>query len=71
MTLRNITAALSIFSFLLLFPALAFSQGRVVESESHRFEEVAEGVWLVSGTGSVFTMSNVMVLMLPFFFQIF
>lgn len=35
---------------------------RVVESESHRFEEVAEGVWHGSGTGSVFTMSNVMVL---------
>ena len=62
MILRKITIALSIISFLLLLPALVLAQGRVVESDSHRFEEVAEGVWLVTGTGSVFTMSNVMVL---------
>ncbi|MGI9250666.1 MAG: MBL fold metallo-hydrolase [Pseudohongiellaceae bacterium] len=35
---------------------------QVVESDTHRFEEVAEGVWLGTGTGSVYTMSNVMVL---------
>jgi cyclase len=47
---------------ILLLPALAIAQGRVVESDSHRFEEVAEGVWLATGTGSVLTMSNAMVL---------
>jgi cyclase len=49
-------------SFLLLLPGLLFAQGRIVESDSHRFEEVAEGVWLATGTGSVHTMSNAMVL---------
>lgn len=34
----------------------------VVESASHRFEEVAEGVWLATGSGSVYTMSNALVL---------
>lgn len=56
---RKITTVLSL---LLLLPAMLFAQGRVVESDSHRFEEVAEGVWLVTGTGSVYTMSNAMVL---------
>jgi len=36
--------------------------GRVVESDSHRFTELAEGVWHGVGTGSVHVMSNVMVL---------
>jgi len=62
MIIIKITRVSLIVSFLLLLPALVLAQGRVVESESHRFEEVAEGIWLVSGTGSVFTMSNVMVL---------
>ena len=62
MIIRKITRVSLIVFFLLLLPALVLAQGRVVESESHRFEEVAEGIWLVSGTGSVFTMSNVMVL---------
>ena len=47
---------------LLILPTLTQAQGRVVESGSHRFEEVAEGVWHGSGSGSVHTMSNVMVL---------
>lgn len=34
----------------------------VVETDSHRFMEVTDGVWLVTGTGSVYTMSNAMVL---------
>ncbi len=38
------------------------AQEQVVESDTHRFEEVAEGVWHVSGTGAVHTMSNAMVL---------
>jgi glyoxylase-like metal-dependent hydrolase (beta-lactamase superfamily II) len=46
----------------LLLSAQVSAQGRVVESASHRFEEVAEGVWHGSGTGTVNTMSNVMVL---------
>ncbi|MEQ8409843.1 MAG: MBL fold metallo-hydrolase [Gammaproteobacteria bacterium] len=41
---------------------MASAQQNVVESDSHRFVEVAEGVWHATGTGSVYTMSNVMVL---------
>ncbi len=52
----------TVFSLFLMLPILASAQGRVLESDSHRFEEVANGVWLATGTGSVFTMSNAMVL---------
>ena len=51
-----------IFAVLILLPGLVSAQGRVVESDSHRFTEIAEGVWHVVGTGTVFTMSNAMVL---------
>ena len=47
---------------LCLFSSALLAQERIVESESHRFEEVADGVWHASGTGSVWTMSNAMVL---------
>ena len=51
-----------IFASLILLPGLVSAQGRVVESDSHRFTEVAEDVWHVTGTGTVYTMSNAMVL---------
>ena len=41
---------------------LAFAQENIVESDSHRFVEVADGVWFATGTGSVYTMSNAMIL---------
>jgi glyoxylase-like metal-dependent hydrolase (beta-lactamase superfamily II) len=53
---------LLVFGLLLLLPGLSSAQGRVVESETHRFSEIVEDVWFVAGTGSVFTMSNAMVL---------
>ena len=52
----------SILASLILLPGLVSAQGRVVESDSHRFTEIAEDVWHVVGTGTVFTMSNAMVL---------
>jgi len=55
----------SIFSSLLcvlLIPVQSLAQDRVVESDTHRFIEVADGVWFATGTGSVYTMSNAMVL---------
>ena len=55
-------AAASLALIGLTSPALVQAQGQVLESGSHRFEEVAEGVWHGSGSGSVYTMSNVMVL---------
>lgn len=48
--------------YLLLMPVHALAQDRVVESDTHRFIEVADGVWFATGTGSVYTMSNAMVL---------
>ncbi|MEX0901124.1 MAG: MBL fold metallo-hydrolase [Pseudohongiellaceae bacterium] len=36
--------------------------GRVVETDTHRFTEMATGVWQATGTGTVNTMSNAMVL---------
>jgi len=49
---------------LLTFTAssMTLAQGEVRESASHRFEEVADGVWFATGTGSVYTMSNALVL---------
>ena len=51
-----------IVTSLISFPGAICAQDRVVESDSHRFTEIAEDVWLVGGTGTVFTMSNAMVL---------
>jgi len=50
-----------ILASLILLPGLLSAQGRVEESDSHRFTEIAEDVWHVVGTGSVYTMSNSMV----------
>ena len=58
--IRNVSILALFLSFLVL-PASLMAQ-RVVESDSHRFEEVAEGVWHVSGNGTIHTMSNAMVL---------
>lgn len=45
-----------------LLTAQSVTAQTVVESASHRFEQVAEGVWLATGSGSVYTMSNALVL---------
>jgi cyclase len=45
-----------------VLPSMALAQGEIRESASHRFEEVADGVWLATGSGSVYTMSNALVL---------
>jgi cyclase len=47
---------------LLFISVPGLAQDRVVESATHRFTEVADGVWFATGSGSVFTMSNAMVL---------
>jgi cyclase len=46
----------------LIYTVTASAQDRVVESATHRFIEVADGVWFATGTGSVHTMSNALVL---------
>jgi len=58
----NLILLNAFLGLLLLLPGLALSQDNVVETDTHRFVEVAEGVWFVTGTGSVYTMSNAMVL---------
>ncbi len=54
-------SAIAILAMLLIPPA-TLAQRTIVETESHRFEEFADDVWFVSGTGTIHTMSNVMVL---------
>lgn len=61
-TLKSLVNPAVAATLLIMWTGLAAQTGRVVETDSHRFVEIAEGVWLGSGTGSVFTMSNVMVL---------
>ncbi len=55
---RSFIATLAL---ILLAPA-TWAQRNIVETDTHRFVEVAEGVWHGSGNGTVHTMSNVMVL---------
>jgi glyoxylase-like metal-dependent hydrolase (beta-lactamase superfamily II) len=60
--LNKVTRSIGLIcASVILLPALASAQ-RVVESDSHRFTEIAPGVYHVTGTGSVYTMSNAMVL---------
>ncbi len=52
----------AVFAVLLAsFSWPVYSKDRVVESDAHRFQEVAPDVWLATGTGSVHTQSNSMV----------
>ncbi len=44
-----------------LMATVLVAEGDVVETETHRFEEVAAGVYFVSGTGAMVTRSNAMV----------
>ena len=53
------------FDLLILMVAIVSplsAQPRVIETATHRFVEAQDGVWLGTGSGSVYTMSNVMVL---------
>ena len=55
---RSVVLLISIY----VMPFILWAQDRFVESETHRFVEVAKGVWHVSGNGKIHTMSNAMVL---------
>ncbi len=54
--------SLLMLGVLVLPGQVILAQETVVESASHRFTEVAEGVWFAAGSGSVWTMSNALVL---------
>lgn len=57
-------SSLTVLACILVFisPFTNAQEGEIVETGTHRFVEVADGVWQVTGTGSVFTMSNAMIL---------
>ena len=55
---RSVVLLISMY----VMPFILCAQDRIVESETHRFVEVAKGVWHVSGNGKIHTMSNAMVL---------
>lgn len=57
---RSIRTVPGVLAAVLLAGSLA-AEEQVIETETHRFEEVAEGVYFVSGTGAMVTRSNAMV----------
>lgn len=57
---RSIRTVPGVLAAVLLAGGLAAGE-QVIETETHRFEEVAEGVYFVSGTGAMVTRSNAMV----------
>lgn len=57
---RSIRTVPGVLAAVLLAGGLAAGE-QVIETETHRFEEVAEGVFFVSGAGAMVTRSNAMV----------
>lgn len=57
---RSIKTIPGVLAAVLLAGGLAAGE-QVIETETHRFEEVAEGVFFASGTGAMVTRSNAMV----------
>ncbi|MDE2979444.1 MAG: MBL fold metallo-hydrolase [Acidobacteriota bacterium] len=57
---RSIRTVPGVLAAVLLAGSLP-AEEQVIETETHRFEEVAEGVYFVSGTGAMVTRSNAMV----------
>lgn len=57
---RSTTVLLSLCAAGLVAPGIA-AEEHAIETETHRFEEVADGVYFVSGTGAMVTRSNAMV----------
>ncbi|MED6331968.1 MAG: hypothetical protein VX605_00320, partial [Pseudomonadota bacterium] len=45
----------------ILVPASGLSQ-EVINTDTHRLEEVAEGVYFASGNGAIYTMSNALII---------
>ena len=52
----------TLFILTTVFISTLNAQPRVINTPTHRFVEAQDGVWLGTGNGSVYTMSNVMVL---------
>ena len=60
--MRRSFQTITVFICMLVAMPMALAQRNVVETDTHRFVEVRDGIWHGSGNGSVHTMSNVMVL---------
>ena len=52
----------SIAAVLALFFILQVTAQEVVETETHRLEQVAEGVYFAVGNGTLYTMSNALII---------
>ncbi|MCH2324694.1 MAG: MBL fold metallo-hydrolase [Pseudomonadales bacterium] len=48
-------------TLLAIIPSLAFTQ-EIINTDTHRLEEVAEGVYFAIGTGDIYTMSNALII---------
>jgi len=46
---------------LILLPTLGLAQ-EIINTDTHRLEEVAEGVYFAIGTGDIYTMSNALII---------
>tara|TARA_B100000029_G_scaffold271252_1_gene266373 strand:+ start:4115 stop:5155 length:1041 start_codon:yes stop_codon:yes gene_type:complete len=53
---NNLVSAL-----LAIIPSLVFAQ-EIINTDTHRLEEVAEGVYFAIGTGDIYTMSNALII---------
>ncbi len=61
MKFNSLCVALCAVAALLAAPVLGQDPSSVFETDTHRFDEVAPGVYFVVGTGSIFVQSNCMV----------
>ena len=48
-------------ALLAIIPSLVFTQ-EIINTDTHRLEEVAEGVYFAIGTGDIYTMSNALII---------
>ena len=60
MTAPNSTRA-ALISLMLAIPTLGIAQ-EIIDTDTHRLEEVAEGIYFATGNGALYTMSNALII---------
>ncbi|MDP6417110.1 MAG: MBL fold metallo-hydrolase, partial [Gammaproteobacteria bacterium] len=60
MTAPNSTRA-ALISLMLAIPAFGIAQ-EIIDTTTHRLEEVAEGIYFATGNGALYTMSNALII---------
>ncbi|MDP6652358.1 MAG: hypothetical protein QGF90_09675, partial [Gammaproteobacteria bacterium] len=60
MTAPNSTRA-ALISLMLAIPVLGIAQ-EIIDTNTHRLEEVAEGIYFATGNGALYTMSNALII---------